>query len=422
MASFVGARMDRVLTLSILWYGLASAAPASPHAAASELPMLYSHLQQRQSSPSPQPPSTKLLARINRTASRSVRMLHTSKSAIARYGFYAVAAALVVILLVTVVWPTFLRQQPAQHPLQPHEVVAHRERSLPIPPEAAGLTHLIMVAGHAVLTSLDVHDLSAPENWWLMGYQKDQVGTFVKHIQRGVELAREDPAALLVFSGGETRSPTGPRSEAQSYWIAADHAKWWNPNPESITVSNPDPVSFRATTDEYARDSHENLIFSLCRFKEFTGAYPKRVTVVGFDFKRARFTDVHRAAIRFPLASFSYSGIDPPEMADPTRKFKLLQGERTKSVQPFLKDPYGCAKDGPLYAKRVERNPFRRQHAYELVCPELIPLLRWCETTIFPGELPWSREQPPGRTIGPIYTASEQPESIVEGDAPHSES
>lgn len=264
-----------------------------------------------------------------------------------------------------------------------------------IPAEAAALSHLVLVAGHAVLTSLDVHDLNAPSNWELLSYQKDQVSTFVRHIQRGVELTRADPTALLIFSGGETRQHAGPRSEAQSYWMAAEYARWWQA-PSAKTKADAgsetpsDPVSLRATTEEYARDSYENLMFALCRFKEFTGAYPKRVTVVGFEFKRARFRDLHRAAVRFPLAAFAYEGIDPPEMQDPTRKFKLIQGEQTKSVQPFQQDPYGCMKDGPLYAKKLERNPFRRHHSYELVCPELVPLLRWCQgPTLFPGDLPW---------------------------------
>jgi hypothetical protein len=37
--------------------------------------------------------------------------------------------------------------------------------------------------------------------------------------------------------------------------------------------------------EDYARDSFENLLFSICRFKEVTGNYPARVTVVGYTFK-----------------------------------------------------------------------------------------------------------------------------------------
>lgn len=56
----------------------------------------------------------------------------------------------------------------------------------------------------------------------------------------------------------------------------------------------------RMVTEEYARDSHENLLFSTCRFSEMTGQYPSKITVVGFEFKRQRFQDIHRYAIGYP--------------------------------------------------------------------------------------------------------------------------
>lgn len=43
-------------------------------------------------------------------------------------------------------------------------------------------------------------------------------------------------------------------------------------------------------------------MFSLCRFYELTGRYPEMITVVSYDFKEARFSDVHRAAlVRFVM-------------------------------------------------------------------------------------------------------------------------
>lgn len=65
----------------------------------------------------------------------------------------------------------------------------------------------------------------------------------------------------------------------------------------------------RVFLEEFARDSYENLLFSICRFKEATGNYPSRVTVIGFDFKENRFSKLHRKAIGFPKDSFTYIGI-----------------------------------------------------------------------------------------------------------------
>lgn len=38
-------------------------------------------------------------------------------------------------------------------------------------------------------------------------------------------------------------------------------------------------VKWRAMTEEHARDSFENLLFSVCRFRELTGKYPHNITV-----------------------------------------------------------------------------------------------------------------------------------------------
>lgn len=270
------------------------------------------------------------------------------------------------------------------------------------------LSHLVLVAGHAVMTGTDVHEITAPSNWLLLDYQRDQLSTFVAHIRRGVEIARQDPQALLIFSGGETRAKAGPRSEAQSYWTAANHANWFVTEPanESELVSTPpavsppaDDVSSRAVTEEYARDSFENLLFSVCRFNEVTGHYPARITVVGFSFKAERFRTLHRAALRYPEAQFAYDGIDPPMMSDATTdpvaaaaaskaRAALLSAEQSASFRPFQLDPYSC--HPPLSLKKRARNPFRRSHrGYEHSCPELKPLLRFCARTVFEGTLPW---------------------------------
>jgi hypothetical protein len=72
------------------------------------------------------------------------------------------------------------------------------------------------------------------------------------------------------------------------------------------------PASFvRATTEDHALDSFQNLLFSIARFHEYTGRYPARITVIGYEMKRRRFTDLHRAAIRWPEERFDYIGVDP---------------------------------------------------------------------------------------------------------------
>ncbi|KAF3906007.1 hypothetical protein ABW21_db0204637 [Orbilia brochopaga] len=148
---------------------------------------------------------------------------------------------------------------------------------------------------------------------------------------------------------------------------------------------------------EFARDSYENLLFSICRFHEYTSNYPAKITVVGFEFKRERFETVHRHAIRYPLEAFSYIGLDNTDDQDQLARFR--KGEKEGALAQFRADPHGCV-TASLVSKKKDRNPFRTRHGYEVTSQELAGLLRWCRRSesvkdgkpqLYPGALPWSR-------------------------------
>lgn len=66
----------------------------------------------------------------------------------------------------------------------------------------AELEHLIMVPGHAIWLGHDASKVEEDDQWILEPIQKGgSVKTYVKHIREGVERLRQDPKALLVFSG-----------------------------------------------------------------------------------------------------------------------------------------------------------------------------------------------------------------------------
>lgn len=245
----------------------------------------------------------------------------------------------------------------------------------------AELDHLVVVCGHAVLTT---HAALTPESvlrddaWALEPFQYGgQVAAFVAHVEKGIELARLDPRALLLFSGGMTRQGAGPRSEADSYWAVADALGW----------SGAPAVRERALTEEHAHDSLENVLFSLCRFRQLAGTYPAKVTVVSFAFKEARFAQMHRAALRWPERSFAFAGVDPPGGVSQAAR----DGERRNSASLFERDPYGCL-DARLEHKRTARNPFHDVSGYPSGCPELTELFAYCGSTPFAGELPWATD------------------------------
>ena len=244
----------------------------------------------------------------------------------------------------------------------------------------SGLDTLVMVAGHAVYTGSNYGDGHAARDssWFIMDFQRGQVGTFVAHIRKGVDLTAADATAMLMFSGGQTREEAGPNSEAGSYWRVAEAQRWWH---------HKHTVRWRTFTEDFARDSYENLLFSICRFRQITGRYPALVRVVGFEFKRRRFVDLHRAAIRYDVSRFEYIGIDPPG-ADERKQHQLAAAEMRASVLPFRADPYGC--HVPLLTKRLGRNPFARAVPYPSGCSELRPLLSWCSFELIRrSALPW---------------------------------
>mmetsp|Transcript_4213 Transcript_4213/g.9131 ORF Transcript_4213/g.9131 Transcript_4213/m.9131 type:complete len:111 (-) Transcript_4213:185-517(-) len=107
--------------------------------------------------------------------------------------------------------------------------------------------------------------------------------------------------------------------------------------------------------------------------------------MVSFAFKRWRFEELHRRAVRYPRSRFEYVGIDPPGISP-----SVLEGERARSAKPFERDPYGCHEEG-LLDKRAVRNPFRRTVSYPLGCPELAPLISECPEELYKGPLPWAR-------------------------------
>jgi len=111
--------------------------------------------------------------------------------------------------------------------------------------------NLIVVAGHSVTVSGHLEDADNDErDWFLLDYQKNRglPNAIVLHIKAGIKAAAEDPAALLVFSGGETRAATGPETEGASYFRVADAMSLWESNTRA-----------RTTSEEFATDSFENL-------------------------------------------------------------------------------------------------------------------------------------------------------------------
>lgn len=299
--------------------------------------------------------------------------------------FYPRSRILIGCFLVTLSLVTFLLLRPllvAQVPVP----TLHNEPAFPF------LTNLVMVAGHSVYlaSNFSPGTASNEDAWYLLPYQKEngQAASFIEMIEEGVKLTDADTSALLLFSGGVTRK-AGPLSEGESLWRVANGADWYGHA----------RVQERAAVEDYARDSFENFLFSLCRFKELTGKYPINVTVVSYTFKRPRFEFLHRKALRFPHRQFFFAGthaIGSPYVETADHLQQRQQGEAT-TLEGFKQDPYGCFKQ--LREKKQGRNPFSRTIPYSLSCPELSGFFEHCGPAIYDGALPWATKEDDTRTI-----------------------
>ncbi|KAL1942133.1 hypothetical protein VTO73DRAFT_6663 [Trametes versicolor] len=312
---------------------------------------------------------------------RSTRDILLTRARVTNLGFFILAAFAAVSFLVNLAW---YFSEPADYA---HEGTYKAPRAiwetLPRERGLAELDHLIMVPGHAIWKGTNLEARFDEDQWVLEPYQRGggRIAAFFKHIAAAADLARQDEHSLLVFSGGQTR-PSSTTTEAESYMRLA-HVS------DLLPTLGPSAL-LRATTENHALDSYQNLLFSVARFHEYTGRWPARITVVGYAMKRRRFTELHRAALRWPEARFAYVGID----AEGEDAVSAQQGELQNGYLPYTQDTYGC--HGTLLAKRRARNPFLRFHSYYSSAPELGGLLNWCpdraqggRAALYPGSLPW---------------------------------
>ena len=231
------------------------------------------------------------------------------------------------------------------------------------------MTAAVIVAGHAILKQ-DAPDPASDDAWFLLPFQRGEGPCYVEHVRHGVELAALHPASLLIFSGGQTRAEAGPRSEAEGYLALARHYSWWGHH----------DVARRTTLEEFARDSFENLLFSLGRFQQHQGTWPAHATLVSWKFKAARF-DLHRAAIGWPAGRFTFDGPNnPPELAQ-------AEAAEALTLAAYRRDPYSTS--AAFRAKKDARNPFRRQHPYTNVSHETKELFQHEGPRHYPGPHPW---------------------------------
>ncbi|PXF49190.1 hypothetical protein BWQ96_00979 [Gracilariopsis chorda] len=226
--------------------------------------------------------------------------------------------------------------------------------------DSSAATHAIVVCGHAVYLggrNLSPTEATDPSNWALLTFQHTETAEFINHVRKGVSLASQDPKSLLIFSGGQTRAPH-LLSEAQGYHdIALLHRFWGH-----------EGVAARTTTEEFSRDSYDNVVFGIARFFECTKRFPDRLTTVSWPFKEQRF-QFHVRSIKWPNSRFNFLGVGVP-----SDKQVAVRAARI-TMSEFEQDPAGYGHI--LGEKKQSRNPFQRQNGYAISCPAMTKVLDW---------------------------------------------
>jgi len=195
---------------------------------------------------------------------------------------------------------------------------------------------------------------------------------YFRHIEAAVRTAATKPDSQIIFSGGQTREEAGKRSEAFGYWEVARDNGWFG-HPE---------IGKHALKEEFARDSLENLIFSLLLFYQAHRKWPENIVVVGWIFKEERY-NFHRQAIKWPATRFEYVGVNNPE----GKAMEVAWSGEQRKLEAVRCDPF---LSGAEWAGQRElRNPFQRFHPYRGLDSATDTLLDLMDTHALKAKFPW---------------------------------
>ncbi|WPH01794.1 Hypothetical protein R9X50_00464700 [Acrodontium crateriforme] len=254
---------------------------------------------------------------------------------------------------------------------------------------ASQYTHLLLVCCHAVFTR--EHEWRDENAWLLKDFQKSNASTgklgehhtFVAHILTAAFAAIANPNALIIFSGGQTTDH--PRTEAEGYGhVLSDLvAKYQLPN-------------LPCETENLATDSYQNLLFSILKFKNVTGNYPKNITIFTHAFKNKRFLECHVPALKWPSNRVQVQGINPPFTLNELQEVERF--EHLRAYRAFKEENlYGRA--AALAQKQLDRNwdPEALHRLTVDLEQSVQDLVHWTGGStgleIFPHMLPWEQDQ-----------------------------
>jgi len=164
-------------------------------------------------------------------------------------------------------------------------------------------------------------------------------------LTKAVNLLINGDYDVLIISGGYTKIEV-EKSEARGMldWVE-DLGLWPAKTRKSLIL-----------LEEYARDSFENILFSVCRFYQFFNEFPASVTSCTWEFNVERFK-IFAKKLRIP-------------------NFNVVPVGKREDQEKVAQKWTDLAKRDPLYIKQADseekylrRNPWKRDHPYSQISP-----------------------------------------------------
>lgn len=162
---------------------------------------------------------------------------------------------------------------------------------------------------------------------------------YKKQLLASIESLKKGSFDVLIISGGFTRKEI-KKSEARGM---LDWAKDLELNLENFVKQK------GVILEEYARDSFENLLFSLCQFYQIFKIFPKAIGVIAWKFKENR---IRTIAKTLKLSNFKYLAVGKKDVHD-------------LGLAQFKNDPLHRGRK--FAKKRIFRNPWKKGNPYKRI-------------------------------------------------------
>jgi hypothetical protein len=179
--------------------------------------------------------------------------------------------------------------------------------------------------------------------------RSQEQSVYENHIRASFDALKKEQYDVLIISGGYTKTEV-EKSEARGYLDWADDLGL-------------DGAEFIILLEECARSSVENLLFSMCRFYQYFGYFPKEVGACTLSWKDIWFEKVIAESLR--LSDFHTLKINGEEAS-----LRKIEG----AIFPNRKEVTEKNKSDPLERlsaqKVLRRDPWKKGNPYEGI-PEL---------------------------------------------------